>query len=496
MKSFLGRGLALAMSVFLMGCATEPSTILKMFNLESDTSITTGSRQRAITNTRVGSDSLPGQVNPERIVCAEPSPDVAVALANSFGVGVSVLGQGSGSLAASNAEGVIQLAERTITVQLLRDQLYRACEAFSNGAISGTTYSLVMSRINDTMVTLLLGETAGGAFGRELGAIGGTASADAQASLQGLRDDLSKTQEAATELAKADKKVEDKQAVYDGKKAVAANDPSDATKKQDAKDAKAELDLAKKERKATAALLTNRASTSVSTMDQVESTAAGDITNSRPDAQTAKTLAKMQNAFLKDDNAKALVAACVVEMGSQNADPDVEKAQNNLSQERRTFELNILEKQKTIYEDILKYWRYLQRLATDNPKNKEFNDRASKVLETLISLDKRLNASALTKYCEKRLMPTVIEANAYRVQTERLIANRRIDVEISRLTNQRLEKVTELMKSCDKASDADAKKRCDKAFDSLPATMTLGPGLASVTLPKSIQVEQLPKPFQ
>lgn len=301
-------------SLPLAGCTTEPSSIFKLFDLHENVSVSTGSRQRIITNSSVGSNSIPGQVDPDRIVCAEPSPDVATALANSFGVGVSVLGQGSGSLAASSAEGVIQLAERTVTVQLLRDQMYRACEAFANGAISGTTYSLVMSGINDTMVTLLLGETAGGAFGRQLGSIGSSSESEARAALKGLRDNNEKTQEAAADLAEADKAVEDQQKIYDAKKKLAQGKAADSKEATEAKKEKQKLSDLKRQRDALAELLSAAASTLAATAAKVEATAGGTISN-KPDAKTAAVLAGMQVAFLETDNSKSFVAACLVEMG-------------------------------------------------------------------------------------------------------------------------------------------------------------------------------------
>ena len=134
--------LAATLIFLLAGCTQGPGTIFREFDLASDRSVTTGARQRAITNVSIKPSSRPGLVDPERIVCAEPSPDVALAIANSFGVGISFLGQGSRSLTGSQAEGIAQLAERTVTVQLLRDVMFRACEAYANGAITGTTYEL------------------------------------------------------------------------------------------------------------------------------------------------------------------------------------------------------------------------------------------------------------------------------------------------------------------------------------------------------------------
>ena len=97
-------------------CSTQPGTILNPFSLGGSAAVTTDSRQRVVlSNQLLQSTSRPGQANPEHIVCAEPSPDVAVALANSFGSGISVFGYGSGSVSASQAEGIAQLGERTAT---------------------------------------------------------------------------------------------------------------------------------------------------------------------------------------------------------------------------------------------------------------------------------------------------------------------------------------------------------------------------------------------
>lgn len=81
-------------SILLAGCS---GTIFNTFDLTKNESLTTGARQRAITNVPVGDGSRPGQVTPDRIVCAEPSPDVALAVANSFGLAISIVSKSSGS---------------------------------------------------------------------------------------------------------------------------------------------------------------------------------------------------------------------------------------------------------------------------------------------------------------------------------------------------------------------------------------------------------------
>ena len=51
--------------------------------------------------------------------------------------------------------------------------MYQTCLAYANGAISGTTYSIIMNRLDDTIVTLLMSETIGSAFDRALASTDG-----------------------------------------------------------------------------------------------------------------------------------------------------------------------------------------------------------------------------------------------------------------------------------------------------------------------------------
>lgn len=117
-----------------------------------------------------GQDAAASQFN----VCAEPSPDVAKAISQAITEnaeatiqGIKALG-GTGSVNAKQAlslqqnSAVAELGRRLATTQLLRDGLYRLCEAFSNGAISKYEYALVLSRYGDTMVTLLAIEAVSG----------------------------------------------------------------------------------------------------------------------------------------------------------------------------------------------------------------------------------------------------------------------------------------------------------------------------------------------
>jgi len=132
------------------------------------------------------------------VLCAEPSPDVAQAVSDALSAGLQLdLKHASGAeakaaanLARSSAESVAELGERLATIQLLRDKMYRACEAYGNGAIGPTAYSLILARHDKTMMSLLSNELAAGAFGRSL------ATLSSSSSVSGADAAAMKTQEA------------------------------------------------------------------------------------------------------------------------------------------------------------------------------------------------------------------------------------------------------------------------------------------------------------
>ena len=144
-------------------------------------SVITDAKQRIITNIDIVNESISGQVLPKRIICAEPSPDVAQGVTRAISAGLST-GKVSASFGFSAAATVAQLGERMATIQLLRDMGYRNCEAYANGVINSTSYTILNSRLNKTIVTLLSSEVTAGALGRALAQIGGTAKSDSKAS--------------------------------------------------------------------------------------------------------------------------------------------------------------------------------------------------------------------------------------------------------------------------------------------------------------------------
>ncbi len=318
------------------GCATAPKGDLKEVKvLEDGQGIATDARLRMITHMKPGIASRPGRVDPNVITCTEPGPIVAAALASSFGFGISVLNYGSASLSGSQAEAIAQLAERTTAIQALLHQGYQACLDYANGAITGTTYSLRTSRLDDLLVTLILGEVAGGAFGRTGAAIGLKANAEAQAKLVGFPEMLKDIDKAKAELDAAQQKVKEKDDAY---KAAdkAYTDATDADPKKnqlkaerDAK--KAELDAANVEKNAIIQKLSVQIDTTSKSASEVSQLIAMGGLTPKHDADTAKILGEMHKTFIEKDIEQAYISACLIELGGWKLQSSEDRAYLNLS---------------------------------------------------------------------------------------------------------------------------------------------------------------------
>jgi len=309
-----------AVSLGVVACENM-NTVFRKHSLDRSDSFITDAKQRVVVNTR--GNVANGRNNPQRIICAEPSPDVAQAISTALSGAIEAdaartsniresgtaeasrtqNASGSAAIAASMTEGVVQLGERLATIQLLRDGFYRACESYANGAISDTMYSLIVGNIDDVMVALLTSEMAAGAFGRQLAGIGGRASATAgqmaadQTALNGIIDNIATTQNTLTNndalisglLAKETRnEAEEKNLI-----ALTAARPGLV---------KSLADLQKAKNVAEQAF----AKTYVAALVQP----GGGITN-KPNAEGVKAIAQIYKSFSQRDSMGSLVAACV-----------------------------------------------------------------------------------------------------------------------------------------------------------------------------------------
>src|SRR5918996_2892697 len=176
-----------ALSLFAVTCFACSSA--DMWHTPAGKMLVTTADYRTINQTSTGKHSVHGRVTPNYITCAEPSPDVAKAIStalNVSGSAAATLPSGvtpavAAAVSRAHAEAFVQLGERLATIQLLRDGLHSACEAYANGAITDTTYAVMLSRFDKVMVTMLVSEIAGGAFGRSLAGAGAGSSGQAEA---------------------------------------------------------------------------------------------------------------------------------------------------------------------------------------------------------------------------------------------------------------------------------------------------------------------------
>ena len=146
--------LILVAGMLAAGCT---GTIFKSFSIddESAKSISMDARQRLVIVTDKG-----GPDRDRRVVCAEPSPDAFMALAASAGANVSIGGKEAGGYG-SMAEAAGALGIRTQTIQLMRDTLYRSCEAYMNGLIEQSDYRKILAAFDELLITLVALEGLG-----------------------------------------------------------------------------------------------------------------------------------------------------------------------------------------------------------------------------------------------------------------------------------------------------------------------------------------------
>jgi hypothetical protein len=313
-----------AIALLLAGCS---GNFYRTFKLDAETggpgtSIASDARSRFVTNVQVGSTSRPGQVDPLRIICVEPSPDVAVAMANSLGAGISASQYGSGALSTATAEGLAQIAERTTAIQAVLRQGYQACIDYMNGAINGTTYSLRQSHLDDLLVTLVLAEDAAGAFGRKGAAISTNAQASADAAASILPNVGKGLDEATNDLSAKQQDLDAKEEAVKTAQTAADGDPTNEQKKTDLKNAQDARDKAKAARDAAMRSVTGITEASAKAAAAAIAVGQGGLT-AQTDPDIAREIGDMQETFVNKDVEQAYVSTCLIELGQwKQRDPE------------------------------------------------------------------------------------------------------------------------------------------------------------------------------
>jgi hypothetical protein len=293
------------------------------------------------------------QARPREYLCAEPSPDVARAVQAALSLSAAAAGTATppaGGTAieaqlafqtnATRSESVAQLTKRIATIQLLRDGLYRACEAYANGAIGPEIYTAIISRYDRMMITMLLGEMAAGNFGSAAILTGSSnAEASADASAGGNARALIATrsrEEAESQLIALRGKAAELNRVNEEAKTRLTKNPTDPDAIANANTAQTNLDAAtanvktqeeaveaaktaetNAQKDATAAML-------ASTRGRTSSSAGGQIVDRSPtpgeSAQgVGEILARMQRSYLNDPPLTTMIMMCFSELARPEA---------------------------------------------------------------------------------------------------------------------------------------------------------------------------------
>lgn len=148
----------------LTGCANVNSVYRPIYAADGQGALIDVKQRAILVGKRESNgkgETLEGNTPRQFVICAEPSPDAMSAYAGEFAgkLALSPVGEAMGkseSLAIQGAmrEAAAYVGMRTPSVQLLRDAMYRVCEAYANGGIDDDQYELLMRRYQRNIVAL------------------------------------------------------------------------------------------------------------------------------------------------------------------------------------------------------------------------------------------------------------------------------------------------------------------------------------------------------
>jgi hypothetical protein len=147
--------------------------------------------------------------------CAEPSPDALAAYASSLGLGASDATKNAASLALGLQSSAGSIGLRTQSITLMRDALYRMCEAQSNGSLSNLEVAKLLHQSQDLTAVILAVEQLTGAVTANQVVLGGTTSSSSISSLVSNQQALD-----AARKGEAAKKVEMDNAIQEQQSAM------------------------------------------------------------------------------------------------------------------------------------------------------------------------------------------------------------------------------------------------------------------------------------
>ena len=153
------RGLAIGMVCLGLGACDTPNFRTAQFQFGTASTLAATGNLRFV----MERDRLLPDEPVQRVACTEPSPDYAVTATTDIELSAkSAIPQAPIENATANfniAEAFNKLDGRSKGVLALRDGLYAACQAYTNGQIGKDAYSIILSQYGALLVALM-NETA------------------------------------------------------------------------------------------------------------------------------------------------------------------------------------------------------------------------------------------------------------------------------------------------------------------------------------------------
>jgi hypothetical protein len=158
-RSHICRALPVFAALVMSGCA-ELASIYRSEDLpqEGGHLVSIDAKQRVVLSNPSKAKAKANDTATLLRFCAEPPPDVFTALATSLGAEASfsqsATPEAAAKLAATLSENAATI-ERTQTVNILREAMYRNCERYLSGAISGEEFIVQAARDQQLIVQVL-----------------------------------------------------------------------------------------------------------------------------------------------------------------------------------------------------------------------------------------------------------------------------------------------------------------------------------------------------
>ena len=197
--------LLLTLTAVIVGGCGSMTSIYRSRSVNDDKIIAIDAKQRFAvikyqTKERVSGDGKETTAKTIQSFCAEPSPDALSAISASLSGGLTKPSGKSIQAASALAESSSNIGLRTQSIQLLRDGMYRVCEAYLSGAITESEVKRLLSRYQDTMVAILAIEQLTGVTTPRQVTLGGSAAA-------GVGDEVNEALEALNQARENEKKA-------------------------------------------------------------------------------------------------------------------------------------------------------------------------------------------------------------------------------------------------------------------------------------------------